>query len=523
MTSSKISTGFLPGIFAILTWTTPILQAQPATVRPIHEIGDMLLQDAPSLELLRSGRTSVLRFRLAEAERTFRKLARSDNGKAPARYHLAAISLLKLLTGDRDEHEAEFLARSDSLRAVVDKLPETRWRGFFAAEASLQRAFGRAKRGSYIRAAFAGKSAYGHYKRLVEDYPDFYEARKGLGLMQVAIGSLPGFYRTFLRIIGLRGALDEGLVNIGLAADSSRYARDEAQVFLSLFGLLTAQEDGPWAGRLGQLYERYPDSPLWAHLYGFELYTRRRATAAEAVLRPAAQRIDDPEYFYVDYIDFFLADALFRQDRFQEAIPLYQRYLDRHSGPALKALASLQMGTALEMIGHRRAAVSFYEDVDAKREFDSDHFARRRARKLIDAPMTDAERRLLRGRNAFDAGRYNVAATILDSVASDNALPTALRAEAAYRLGRTLHVQGALSEAIAAYAVSAAMPRESGSRWAPWSEYYRGRAYEDLGDREAARNAYERAGRFKGSYDYHQSLEKNVKVARARLEAVSSP
>ncbi len=518
-----MSTALPSFLLGILLWTfLSGAGAQPAPPQPAPEPGDMLVQDAASLALLHSGRTEILRFRLTKAERLFAHLAKSDDGEAAARYHLAAISLLKLLMGDRDEYEHEFLARSDSLRAAIEGLPDSKWKLFFEAEGGLQRAVGRAKRGSYIRAAFAGKSAYGNYMRLANDYPEFHEAYKGLGLMQIAIGSLPGFYRTFLRIIGLRGSLDEGLAKIRLAADSSRYSRDEAQVFLSLFGLLTAQEDGPWAGRLGQLYETYPDSPLWAHLYGFELYKRRQAAAAEAVLRPASERIDDTEYFYVDYIDFFLADVLFRQDRFQEAIPLYQRFLDRHHGPALKATASLQMGIALEMIGHRRAALSFYEHVQAKREFDSDRFARRRAHQLIQEPLTDVQRRLLLGRNAFDGGRYDAAVRILGSLAADRSLTAEMRAEASYRLGRTLHVSDRLEDAIVAYATCAKMPRAPDSRWAPWSEYYRGRAHETLGNRTEALRAYEHAATFEGDYDFHQSLEKNLKVSRARLESSSS-
>ena len=491
----------------------------PAEVSP--ESGGMLITSENSASLLSGGRTNLLRFRMSDAEDVFRELSSKPDGEAAAWYHLGLASMLKLLMTDRQPYYEEFYGRSDTLAGILDSLPDSRWKLFLDAESKLHRALVRAKDGSYLRAAFAGRGAYRTYSRLVAEYPDFYDAYKGLGLLRIAVGSMPSFYRTFLSVLGIHGTIREGLRNLNAAADSSLYGREESVILLRLYDILLGTDHGT-GGRLESLYRTYPDSPFLAHLYGFSLYSERRAAAAEEVLRPASGKFGEPDYFFVDYVDFFLADALFRQDRFQESVFYYQRYLDNHEGAALKATASLKMGQALEMIGHRLAARSFYADVKATREFDSDQVARRTAERLLAAPMSETDRSLLRGRNAFDSRRHETALAILRPILVDLTVGVDRRAEAAYRVGRTYHEMDRQDEALSAYREAVVLTQNPELRWAPWSEYHAGRIFEARGDTAAAQAAYLRAAAYRGDFDYHQALEKNVKVSLDRLSDASS-
>ncbi|MBT8400497.1 MAG: tetratricopeptide repeat protein [Rhodothermia bacterium] len=476
----------------------------------------MLITSEPSAELLATGRARLLGFRIAEAEKVFRRLASRRDGRAAGHFHLASASLLKLLVSDRPEFYQEFYDRSDALREILDELPESAWKSFFEAEVTLHRAIVRAKDGSYLRAAYAGRKAYRSYKSLVESAPAFEDAYKGLGLLQMAVGSMPSFYRTFLGVLGVGGTVDEGLANLNRAVDHSLFGREESIIVLSLFDIVMDTDSGNKA-LLTSLYRTNPESPLFAHLYGFMLYSDRKAAEAEHVLRPIAERYTTDGHFYVDYIDFFLADAVFRQDRFQQSVTFFQRYLDSHRGPALKATASYKMGLALEMMGNRNAAESFYADVRAAREFDSDQVARRAAERLLSSPMSPTDRQMLLGRNAFDSARYDRALSIFSEILTDSSNDSSRRAEAAYRMARTHHLVGRVDDALAAYEESISLSANSGARWAPWSEYYSGKALEAVGRPVEARSAYKRASAYQGDFDYHQALEKNVKLALSRL------
>ncbi|NNE47001.1 MAG: tetratricopeptide repeat protein [Rhodothermales bacterium] len=485
------------------------------------DAGPMLLRSPLAIGMMEEGRELLLRFRIDESEDVFYHLSRQPDGKAAAYYFLAYSSLLKLLVSDDVLYHDEFVARTDSLdRALLD-VSDSPWSAFFSAESELQQSIFRAKRGKYIRAALAGRKAFRRYDRLVRDYPDFHEAYKGLGLIHVAVGSLPGVYRTVLGILGVHGTVEDGLRDLRVAADSSTYGREEAAILLSILGIVI--DTGTDAGALlTPMYARYGDSPLFGHLYGFYLYSERQSEAALPVLQQASRNSDREEYFDLDYVEFYLADTFFRLDRYDEAIVHFQRYLDRHRGSALKALASLGMGLSLEMIGQRMAALSFYEDVVVARDFDSDRAARRWADRLLQEPLTELDRQLLAGRNAFDSGRYDLSARILEGVVAVDTLDAERRAQALYRLGRSRHVTGSEEEALKLYLGVMQLQLASESRWAPWSSYYAGRIHESAGRNAQALEFYERALAYGTEYDYRQSLEKNVKVARERLTAGES-
>lgn len=485
------------------------------------QVGDdapMLIQSEQSRTLLDVGREAIFGFKLAEAESTFTLLAAQPDGKVAAAFHLETISLLKLIASDKETYFDEFLARSNALRDVLEEEPASTWQAFLEAEAYLHRAIARSKRGQYLRAALAGRSAYLGYERLLQAHPDFYDAYKGMGVLHAGIGSASGVRRKFLDLLGFDGTIEAGLRELRIAAEKSQFNREEAQVFLAqidmrLFG--SSEQSGEM---MGVLWRRYPESPLLAHLYGSYLYETRQAAAAEQVYRQAADRAEQHAYFYVDYIDFYLADVLFRQDQFAEAVFYYQRYLDRHEGPALKATALLQLGLALEMQGQRKQATACYQKVQSSRSFDSDAVAQQAARRLQAHPLNERTRTLLLSQNAYNSRRYTRAHTLLRTILEDAEASRDEKAEAAYRRGRVFHAEEHLDEALAAYAAAIAWHDDPTARWGPWAQYFTGLILEQRGDMERAEKALEAALAYTGEYGYHQVLERDAKIALRRVQ-----
>lgn len=490
----------------------------PPAARTTPEDGALFIQSAHSASLLDAGREAILQFRLSRAEQTFLQLADQPDGRVAAAFYLETIALLQFMMSDEDRYHDAFFARSDTLKQRLAPLPDSPWRAFVQAEAAMHRALVRAKRGQYVRALFAGKAAYEGYNRLVDRYPDFYDAYKGLGLFHLSIGSVTGRYRLLLRVLGLKGTVEDGIRELTLAAERSRYSREEAQVYLAMIDLKLFESAGDGGERLASLAHTYEDSPLWAYLYGEYLYQNRRAAEAERALRTAVDAYGDGAHFYIDYADYYMADVLFRQNRFEEATFYYQRYLDQHDGPSLKALAALGLGLALEMHGERDRAVPCYARVKATRDFDSDLAAERLAQRLLQAPMTDRERVLLLAQNAFDAGRYDEVHERLRPLEDDPEATQDERAEAAYRRGRAFHAQNRTDEALASYATAVQLHGDPDARWAPWSQYYRGLILDASGDPGAAADAFRAALAYKPTYAYHQALERSAKAALHRTD-----
>lgn len=497
-------------LLGLSLWTTQPMQAQPA-----QAVG---ITTARSSDLMATGRTQLLNFRLYEAERTFRALAREPDGEPAARYYLATTSLLKALVTDEPVYFAELTARSDSLQAVLDTVPASPWRTFLRAEAYFHRTMALAKEDHFIRAALAARQAYKRYEDIIKADPTYYEAYVGMGLMHILIGTMPGAYRSLLKVLGYSGSLTQGQRELQQAVDHGALNADEAAIYLAMVDVLLNNSKGNGVQTLRALQKRYPESALCNHLYGFALLENRRAEEARTFLEKAVRAGTSAAYFYIDYADFYLAEATFRLRQWQQAEVHYRRYLKRHRGTALKALGYLELGQALEMQGQRAAAETFYRQVQATRAYDSDKVAYHRAQRLLAAPMTAQDRLLLEGINTVLAGQYEQAEGTLTAIANDPAFPEDLRTVAMYHLGRLYHAQGLLDQALAAYQYVTRHPvADRETRWEPWSHFFIGEVYAEQGDPARARAAFDQALSFKGPYDYHQALEQQAKAAMARL------
>ncbi|MEX0746374.1 MAG: tetratricopeptide repeat protein [Rhodothermales bacterium] len=478
----------------------------------------MLIRTDASRELLDSGRLHLLSYRMSEAERDFRRLANRPDGRPAAYFFLSSAALHRALMTDEQVHYRTYSERSDSLRSILKALDASPWRDFMISETDLYDAIADTKQNRYVRAAWSARSAYIGYSRLVRSFPEFDDAYKGLGMLHLAIGTMPSTYRFILRILGFDGKVRVALQELERAHRRSEIGREEASIYLALTHTMFFIDEEEALQIMKGLHGDHPESVVMSHLYGYVLLTNRQVQEAEAMLRGAIERAESGRYFYVDYLDFYLAESLFRQDRFREAESYYLRYIDRHKGPALKALAYLGLGLSIEMQGRRSDAVSHYQKVRAARDFDTDAAARRWAQRLASAPMSALDRELLKGRNAYDSGRYAAALAGLGKLV-DNARSTASqKAEAAYRMGRVYHAMKRYEDAVTWYERGIEWTVDRLDRWAPWGRFFIGQVREEQGRTAEAREAYKQALGYGGKYDYFQALEQSARVALELIE-----
>ncbi|HET6567861.1 MAG TPA: tetratricopeptide repeat protein [Rhodothermales bacterium] len=507
--------GLLKGALAALCVFSCLLGTRPAAAQSARPF---LVRTGSAEDLVQQGRTLLLQLRLGEAERIFRRVAQEPGGAPAAFHHLALSSMLKFVMTDSDAYYDEFFSRSDSLQDALEQAPEGVWRDYLDAEDQLNRMVVYAKKGSLFHAALAARAAYGRAGTVVKEDPKFYEAYKCMGLLHLGIGLLPSTYRKILSVLGYGGDVEQGLRELRVAAAKSAYNREESLVLLGLVDGVVYDEPEKAVPVFRKLYEENHQSPLFAFFYGYMLLKTREADTARQVLQKAVQKDERSGYFFLDYNEFHLADALFKKNRFLEAEHYFKRYVEHHHGPALKAPAYLELGQALEMQGRREEALTYYGQVESTRGLDADEVAEREAKRLIARVMTPAERQLLLASNAFGAGDYAQTRHLLRELWASPALTTDERAETAYRLGRLYQVQGDATEAIAQFTLAVQYSTDPEARWAPWAHFYIGQIYADAGRKELAAQAYRAALEYKGKYDYYQALEQSAKAGLKRLE-----
>ena len=396
---------------------------------------------------------------------------------------------------------------------MLDDLPASPEVETLEAQAGLHRAllYGRQER--YSKAGLAFRGACGRFYDLADAPGALPGAHFGSGLCQTVAGSVPRAYRWLARLLGFSGTVRSGLDALARAADGGPEAAEAAFVLAIVDETLNE-------GRrdvLGRL-DAVDAGAVGDYLHGYLLLLSRDAAGAEAKLRAAAATLEAPGADEVPFVDAHLGMALFRQNEFEAAAPVLERFVRSYRGKALVAQATLMAGLAREMTGDRVRAVALYRNVRALRDYDSDLSAARDAEARLQAPMTASERALLRGRNQYDAGQYRDAIATLQPVVTDASLPQVERAEAAYRSGRALQAQDAWAEALSYFRLSRDRPGDPLAKWGPWSEYHIGEVHEALGEPTDARAAYRRVLDNEAEFDYHKALEQRTRTALERLD-----
>ncbi|MEM7789223.1 MAG: hypothetical protein AAF594_16005 [Bacteroidota bacterium] len=461
------------------------------------------------------GRAQALAFRLDAARATFRDLAAT--GSLAGVYGLETTALWRALMTEDDDHYDRFYALNDSLTALAGRVPEAEGGTVYVAIAKLHRALAMGRQERYVRAGTSFKDACGRYRDLAAAPTPSPDALFGQGVCEVAAGAVPRQYRWLARLFGFRGSVASGLAKLEAAAEGDGAFAVEATIGLAISDATLNERRAGSVDRLAALAEDHPDSPPLAYLAGYHLDLDRRAPEAEAAFRRALAAMESDEVQPMPTVRGHLGLVLFRQDAFDEAVPLLEDYVRTFRGRALKATAQLYAGLGREMLGDRRRAEAHYRRVRAARDYDADLSAAREAETLLEAPMTEADRALLLGRNAFDSGRYREAITQLQPVLTNRDLAEDDRAEAAYRSGRAYQALDEAAEALRHFQLAIDRPGDPLAKWGPWSLYHAGEVHEAEGDAGAARERYARVLDNEAEFDYHKSLEQRTRAALERI------
>jgi tetratricopeptide (TPR) repeat protein len=479
----------------------------------------MLIANPESANLLARARTEILSGRLNQGEATLYQLADREDGSAAAYHHLATHSLLKVLLFDRQSDYSQFFERSDSLREILSDQDRSRDRRFLTGEADFQRALAWAKKGSYVRAAMAGVSAYRILSRIVEVDPQYLEAYKSLGILHTLLGTLPSRYRRILSVFGFETDVDVGLDQLVVAAEETAYGRPESLVLMSILDSFNLPTRVKAAEALRDLYDEYEESPLFALVLVDALLRKRGVVEAEAVLQETlARSATNPDVIHIEYLQAFLADVRFKQERWEEAARGYAAFREAYGGSALKSVSALRQGLSLEMAGRRSDAEAVYRSLVAGRDFDSEEASARGARLRLATPMGEAAMTLLRARCAYDRSDVARADSLLSRLESSELEGVAaLSGEISYRRARLLDETGQDDEAIPHYQAAIERPGDAAAKWAPYGLYYLGRIHEEAGRAQEARAAYRRVVDYKGDYDYRGTNERLALFALERV------
>lgn len=256
-----------------------------------------------------------------------------------------------------------------------------------ASALGLRAGYGTTVKRSFMRAIGDANDSIQTQKQVIKVDPSYVDAYLSIGLYEYVLDSLPGKWKFFTRLAGLKGSKVKGIEHLELVTQQGKYAADDARVVL--LGIYSKEGKPERAlDLISLLAQKYPRNYLFGIERATMLYQMNRSDEGSRVF---ADLLKDPHIAEqaTDLINSQWGEALATKGDYAQAIEKYNEVKRwTKSAASLVSLAHLRAGQSLDALGKRDEAVIEYQTV-LKREnvYDSHKLATQYVKK----PYTPAK------------------------------------------------------------------------------------------------------------------------------------
>ena len=399
--------------------------------------------------------------------------------------------------------------RLDLLDEYNERSP---WADYAKAEIRSQLAVNKLLFGNKLAAAWDLRKAYLQYEANAKRYPAFIPNKKGLGVLQILIGSVPENYKWFLDIIGMRGTVNSGLANLRTAATQENPFREEAILYHALVQLLLDEEKNQTAlAQVNKLSKAQPDNLLFNFI---SVLMHKKTKQANAGLKIYQSRPTGAAYAAFPYMHHLAADLfLFRGD-LENSIRENKMFLEINKGKHYQKAANFKLYLAYWLGDHRPQALWFYQRVQqvGTDVTEEDNYAEQ-----FIARNEQPNKFLMVARLRSDGGFNKEALQVLDQMDVTASTPPAEKVEFLYRTARIYHGMEQIKQAKKFYESTIKAGEATGLYFAPNAALQLGYIYLDENDREQAKYYFRKALAYNGNA-YKNSIQAKAKLGLAALK-----
>lgn len=429
----------------------------------------------------------------------------------PQGYHYIASIYMWHYLSNQDKRDYDlFVAYSDTAlekaREILEKNPKNTNILFIIGADYSYRAITFSKAEKFLDAVWASKKSEAYLNSTLEIDSSFYDAYLGLGLLNFAVGQIPGAFRWALSLAGIHGDKELGLNFIKKAAREGYTTKVEAEYYLSQILSDYLLDYGSADKYLKSLVQRYPNNLLFSYSYAVLNIKRRRLDDARKYLLKVL-RSDDSSFKQIkSFSSFLMGDIFYKKNMFDSAKGYYKEFLDSTNSDSYTGIANYRLAVCYEITGDRTDAVRHFEaGTKGNMDIEDDIYAKRKCEIYEKRSMDMNELSLIRFSNMVESGRYKIAIDSLSALL-ERAKTDKLKAEVYLQLSDASYHLGRYKEALN-YAVSAKVLNSYDEKWIkPFACYYAAKADKLLGDEKAVKSFVEEAEQY-SDYDYQKKLE----------------
>jgi hypothetical protein len=442
---------------------------------------------------------------------TCRQLLATEPPSAPGTLLVAdCADFLELLVSlDASRYDAT-VAAQDARLASLEKAPASALRDYARAEIRLHQAAAQLAFHHEVRGAWNLRQAMLLTQTVAQRYPGFLPARKTLGLCQFGVGSLPEGYHWLLRLLGLRGSIDEGLANLNRAASQPHDFQPESQILLALVRESYYKKGDESVALAGRLSREQPDNLLYNYLV---VSLNKRQHHGEEALAAYYARPTGSAYLPLAFLHHLAADLLLYRGDYAASTTENQQFLRDFRGDYYRKDAAFKLYLAAWLGGAPAATAERYRqqiNLDGPLTIEEDIYAQRF---YHDAQLLNPT--LTRARLLTDGGYYAQALSLLQRFRATPTTPVRDQLEAPYRRARVwqglVRPDSARADYLRTLRLSAALG-DPPYYFAPQAALQLGYLAQAAGQRAAAKGYFERAMTYE-KHEYKNSTDQKAKVA----------
>ncbi|MEH6304795.1 tetratricopeptide repeat protein [Olivibacter sp. CPCC 100613] len=384
---------------------------------------------------------------------------------------------------------------------------------FAQAEINLQWALLRGKYQEYVASALEIKKAYNMLQENMEKFPEFIPNKKGLGMVNAVIGSLPSGAQKALGTLGVHGSTIRGekmLEELVSNLPGSPYAifYDESVFYLMQVWVNITKKKQAFQKIYLLTDKMNNDSLLKLYIRAFSAF---RTGHNDEAINYLIARPKNVEYVDYPYLDYLLGMAKLHKLDFSAQTD-FQHFLNGNAGGSYTKDAYLNLAYIALLQGDSLS----YKTYLSKVQLNGTTYDEKDKQALNESSEGVPNGSILKARFLFDGGYYERAKSVLEKENANNYKQKRDKIEYCYRFARVFHETGGMNGAIKFYQYTITFGQDAKYYYAANAALFLGDIYVGKRRYKMAADYYNKAISMK-NHDYESSIENKAKEALKRI------
>jgi hypothetical protein len=455
----------------------------------------------------------ILRLELDEGNRLLQEEKKiNPSNKLVLLYDNYADFLKAFLTEEPARFE-EFKKNAATRVSTLQREPGgSPWQQFSLAEMKMQEALLRIKFREFVSASFAIRSASKMLERNKTLYPSFLLNKKCMGLIHVAVGSVPAEYRWIAELAGMHGTVPQGIAELkgilhAVHGDYDVYS-EEILFYLSSIQCALSFPPSELNATATAVKPYVSKNPLLKYSYINLCMRSGNSSEALPLVAPETGETHFPFYF-LDYKCGML--LLYKLD--PEAENYFTSYLKKYNGVNSVRAAYQKLAWLAYLRGSTEKYFHYLEQAtkNGNNFIDEDKQATAEAKE-----KRMPNRLLLRSRLLFDGGYYDRALAEFRNTTLQDFPMFKDQLEMTYRLARIYHSMGKEDKAIPLYRQTIRNGEKTTYYFSANSALFLGNLYENAGTKDSAAFYYKKCLDMR-NHEYQNSIDQKAQAGLENL------